>query len=502
MSRRKDISSFKKSILHHNLAAFWHTHQSVFKSLSPLIVSVSGGVDSLCLIHWLTHCLPESTVVQIRAITFDHGLRPESAAEAAAIHAQLLSWGVKSETISVPVRETVEATNEKEGSLSIETAGRLLRYQTLAQKALKYGAGVVLVAHQADDQAESILMHILRGSGLHGLVGMRPFSPWPVPQADGTIPNLQLVRPLLTTWRADIEAYAKLAGLDPIEDQSNFDLSFTRNRIRHAILPQLEGENPQIKRNLVQLGEITAADLEVLEQEHHLAWQEVIRFSTSDWVRGDVTRWRRLPLSCQRAVVRRAISRINPLATTISYEQVQQVVTLFTHGRSGQQTAGNTFFTAFLFYDDFLIGRGDPVEAFHVPQYHGKPQTLILSEGESSNSWTLDNKWLITTAPGSASPSQKTERWLQQGSKRLPCETELTLRTRQPGDYLQYKDSADEIHRKKLKSFFINYKIPQPLRQRWPLIASGSRIFWVVGVPHQTLLEQEVSTRRLYLRPK
>lgn len=500
MSRPKDSSPFEKSILHHNLAAFWHTHQSIFQSHLPLIVSVSGGVDSLCLIHWLAHCLPEPAVAQIRAITFDHGLRPESAVEAAAVRDQLTSWGVRSETASLPVRETVKTANGKEGSLSIETAGRLLRYQTLAQKAIEYGASAVLVAHHADDQAESILMHILRGSGLHGLVGMRPFSPWPVPQADGTIPDLQLVRPLLKTWRADIEAYADLAGLNPFEDQSNFDLSFTRNRIRHTVLPQLEGENPQIKRNLIQLGEITAADLEVLEQQHHLAWQDVIQVSSPEWIRGDVSRWRRLPLSSQRAVVRRAISQINPLSTTISYERVQQIAAFFQHGKSGQQTADNTFFTAFLFYDDFLIGRGDPVEAFHVPQYRGKPQTFKLSESDSNVSWPLDSDWRITTDPGSDNPSQNTERWLEEWSKRLPCERELTLRTRQPGDYLLFKDGADEIHRSKLKSFFINYKIPQPLRQRWPLIASGSRIFWVVGVPHKTLLKQDVSTRHLYLR--
>lgn len=476
------------------IRSFWDQVIAPRGAEQPLIIAVSGGVDSLSLLHALVDTVPHARP-QLTAVTFDHGLRPESRQEAVAVEAIIKKWGVRAYRERLPIKEARQSARDEielvdtaaesppaaKSPPSVETIARQLRYERLAALAAKFGSSAVLVGHHADDQVESILMHIIRGSGLHGLVGMRPVGEWPIPLPNSAAPPPVLMRPLLGCWRSEIVAYAREAGLQPIVDPSNRDESFRRNRFRHGVIPLLATINPQIKQTIVNLGEIAAADVARLDAVHDDAWQQVVQKQEAGWIQGDLTKWRGLPLSEQRAIARRALTAAGG---EISFKRIEQTVNLLKRGTTGQQSADNSRVATFIFYHHFFIGPASENvgRILDLPQLVGPPQPITF-QGQGGGEWPLANGWRLTTAP--SEPSGSGLNRLPQLHVTLPVpdqEGDVVLRGRQPGDFLYFRDDTAEIHKTTLKSFFINQKIPRPLRQKWPLIARGSEILWVVGL--------------------
>jgi tRNA(Ile)-lysidine synthase len=201
---------------------------------APLIVAVSGGPDSLALLHMLARqsLLPAEALLVAH---LDHALRPSSAAEAHFVAATAAEWGVAGRVERVDVRTLAET-----GRLTLEAAARQARYDFLARVVTEAGGRAIATGHTADDQAETVLMHILRGSGTAGLRGMLPASPVP------GHPHLTLLRPWLRASRAEIVAYCQEHRLRPITDESNTDPAYFRNRLRHELLPLLAAYNPHV----------------------------------------------------------------------------------------------------------------------------------------------------------------------------------------------------------------------------------------------------------------
>ena len=190
------------------------------------LIGVSGGRDSVALTHWLR-------AVGFRRLVIchlDHGLRPESAADAAHVKKFADELGFPIMTKRVDTSAT--AARRKE---SLETAARNLRYEFFAEVAEVTGCGRLFLAHHADDQAETFLLQLLRGAGPGGLAGMNALSKRRVGTTDLTIS-----RPLLGVWRDEIDAYVTDHGLAFVEDESNQETRHTRNRIRHVGIPALE----------------------------------------------------------------------------------------------------------------------------------------------------------------------------------------------------------------------------------------------------------------------
>ncbi len=205
------------------------------------LVALSGGIDSVVLLHLLRFAarLPASRVVVAH---FDHGWRVDSPADSRWVRGLAAAWGV-----AVTVGRT-------EKTLHSEEEARLARYRFLERTRVEVGADVVLTAHHADDQAETILFRLLRGTGVEGLTGI----------AETREPAL--VRPLLPFWREEIEGYAAAHAISYRDDQSNRDLSRARNTIRHRVLPQIEASfAPGARRALVRLGALAAQEHSVFE---------------------------------------------------------------------------------------------------------------------------------------------------------------------------------------------------------------------------------------------
>ena len=214
-----------------------------------LVVGVSGGTDSLALLHLLAG-LRKSLFFRLHVATLDHGLRGDAgAADARFVVEMAQAWN-----LPVTAGYTAVRALAKERGLGIEAAARIARYDFLASVAREVGAERVAVAHHAGDQVETALLHLLRGSGLSGLAGMAYSNSVP------GHPALTLIRPLLDVPRADLEAYCCEYNLQPRHDASNDDTAYTRNRLRREVIPYLRELSPQIERRLLQLAEIAAVE--------------------------------------------------------------------------------------------------------------------------------------------------------------------------------------------------------------------------------------------------
>jgi tRNA(Ile)-lysidine synthase len=210
------------------------TARGLFRPGDRVLVAVSGGPDSMALLHALWESRIRLGLV-LEVVGVDHGLRPEAARELDLVCA-------RAEALDLPfVRLAVDVARERRRGVSLQDAARRARLGSLAALAATRGARRVALGHQADDQAETVLFRILRGTGLPGLGGI-PYERDP------------FVRPLLDVWRAEILGYLRRRSIPFVDDPSNADLRFARARLRHRILPLLAGENPQVARALVALG--------------------------------------------------------------------------------------------------------------------------------------------------------------------------------------------------------------------------------------------------------
>ncbi len=231
-----------------------------------LLAAVSGGPDSVAMLSALV-ALRRPLGISLRAGYVDHGLRPAAARREAALVQKLCRmWAVPFHRVAVRLR--------RRGGQSLEEAARLARYEALAGLAHRKSCGAIAVGHTADDQAETVLMWILRGTGTAGLAGIPP-----VREVRSKLgPNVRVIRPLLACSRQEVLAYLKGQGIRPLLDRSNLSPRYLRNRVRSELLPLLEREyNPQVRRHLCRLAEILREDWGWIRAEAQRQFSRAVR---------------------------------------------------------------------------------------------------------------------------------------------------------------------------------------------------------------------------------
>ena len=233
----------------------------LFTSEQPVLVAVSGGADSVCLLHAL-HQLAPFWQLSLHVAHVDHALRPDSADDAVFVAAL-------AHNLQLPYYQTRLTTGiVDDDPRGQEAAARSARYGFLRQIANELGAPINLAtAHHQDDQAETLLLHLIQGSGLAGLSGIA----WVGELPDNQQPTVRLVRPLLGVSRAAVHEYLHAYGMTWREDSSNDDLAHMRNTLRHQVLPQLATINPNIHATLARTAELLAVEAEHAEQRDHAA---------------------------------------------------------------------------------------------------------------------------------------------------------------------------------------------------------------------------------------
>lgn len=288
-----------------------HTLKShnLFPENSRILVACSGGPDSMALLYLLqdiaTH---RHTTYKIGVAIVDHCIRPESKDEVLWLQHQVEELGLPfySATFDVP-------RLSKEDKKSEETIGRQVRYQWLNEIAQSEGYDYISVAHHKDDQAESILAHIIRGSGLNGLTGMS------VVQSEYAIP---VVRPLLDVTKENLLAYIGTKHISYCVDSTNEDVRYQRNRIRHRIIPELEAVNPAVVDAIVRLGSSVNEDVMVISDLTSRTFDKLVSIG-DDEVRISRRALRQEPLAIQRRLWQRLVSTIDSDLTLTSAHQEQ-----------------------------------------------------------------------------------------------------------------------------------------------------------------------------------
>ena len=525
-----------------------------------LVVGVSGGPDSLCLLHLLSRLAPEMGL-RLHVAHLNHGLRgAEADADADFVAEFAAGLGVPCTVGRAEVAELA-----REAGLSLEEAARQARYRFLADVAADAGADTIAVGHNADDQAETVLMHFLRGSGVAGLRGMLPKTQLGEFRLSGEagerrsggagelgsggadapsishspLPPLSLspflIRPLLATPRAAIEAYCAEHGLQPRFDRSNEDTTIYRNRLRHELLPILEGYNPRIREVLAHTAEVLAGDHEVLRAAVDEAWDRVRTREreiggAGEWESGrmspalplshspvarrdphdvcfDLPAWRALPLGLQRATIREAIHRLRASLRNINWEHVERAVWLAREGTTGQKATLAAGLELEISYRTLRIGLGGGEERANGRV--GERGSGRVGTGKLSHSPILPfSHFLPPVLPNRAAASRRTgrhrhRRLADRDFARSPRDaqpgdfgteadpwtahldadvvgSELTLRSRQPGD--RFQPQGLDGHSTKLNEFMINAKVPKDARAGWPLLCSAAGIAWVCGL--------------------
>lgn len=269
---------------------------------SRIVVAVSGGADSVALLHALVSLGTEWRLT-LHIAHLDHGLRPDSARDAAFVQ----GLGARLRIPTTIERRCVSAICATEG-WSLEDGARRIRYQVLLEVARRHSASRVALAHTADDQAETVLLRLVRGTGLTGLSAM--------PITRRLEDDVWIVRPLLEVWRRDVVAYLAGVGLAYREDPTNADERFVRNRIRHELLPLLERDyNPNIKQALTHLAETSLWDYTYLQEAAGRQWKRMVKETGNGRAPGreitiSIPALLREPKALQRQLVRRAIQRV------------------------------------------------------------------------------------------------------------------------------------------------------------------------------------------------
>lgn len=431
-----------------------------------ILVAVSGGADSTALFDALTRlCEQKQLNATVLVAHLNHQLRgEESDADERFVQDLAARAGVPVFTERVNISEHAAATKQ-----NVEATARRLRYDFLLRTAEHNGAGHVLTAHTQDDQAETILMRLLRGAGAEGLRGMQESRPL------GN--HVKLIRPLLSVTRAEVIDHCEQRSLRFRDDSSNLDTNFTRNRIRHELLPLLRDFNPGIDQTLSRTAELLAGD----DAQLCALAAEVFQ-STSNISNLDI-----IPLADVAPAIRRRVLRLWLKARRgdlrrIEMAHIEAIDRLAMSGQSGRRIElpeGDLILREFNNLK-FIQKNSSAKEALPASPLPASTQ-LKVDIPQKFGDFRFTLKRGITPQSLKFYNDEKQERFfaLLREDKELG---EMRLRTRFPGDAYIPVDTARAI---KLKTLMIRRKIPLAQRDTYPVLVAPDdvSIIWAPGLP-------------------
>jgi tRNA(Ile)-lysidine synthase len=404
--------------------AFAQEHH-MFPKGGKVLAAVSGGADSMCLLHVLWK-EGKRQGFSLAAATFDHQIRPTSAQEAEFVR----RWCQQREIPCYVGRGAVPAWAQ-EHNMGLEEAARSLRYEFLQTIAAEIGADKIATAHNADDNAETLLLHLVRGSGLKGLGGIPPLRD-------------NLIRPLLTTSRREIEHYLQQWDIPHVEDESNQDTAYSRNYIRHEVLPLLRAKNPNLLEGWSRSAESLRQDSDYLEREaENLSAKAVFSGGKLSFPAAELAQ---LHEALSNRVVQHMAQRLDS-SIVLSYANRKAALQLCQRDDPSAQAALTGGLTAGRVYDQFVLFQGELQHSFD-------PVVLAPGKQVQIGERFLSCQWAV--CPGGKF-NQPNEFYLRSGEV-------LLLRPRRTGDEI----TLPSRNRKTVKKLLIDSKIS---RQRRELIA-------------------------------
>ena len=429
----------------------WCERRQLFPKEALVLAACSGGPDSLALVQVL-QCLAGEQGFRLAVAHVDHCFRGEaSAADERFVAEFCRQRQLPYQAVAIDVPGYLQ-----EHGGSSQDVARRLRYQWLRETAAALGASYIALGHHADDQAETFLLHLLRGAGTEGLAAMA--------EQEGL-----LVRPFLQVRRQEIERYCSEQGLKPRLDASNLKDKYLRNRIRHHLLPDLKDYNPEIVPALTRAADIIREEHDFVRQEA-LKAQERCVFWLENSCQVELLAYASYHPAVQRELWRQVLEKKRGSLTGICFVHVENLLKLASEGRTGAVQVLPGGWQVRKDYDCLVLeplaaaAQGPSREAGWQREVD-VPSVTVLPDGSR-----LETSWLaFAKAADSAVLALPWE------AVALP----LVVRFRQPGDVFQ---PAGMGGRKKLKDYLIDAKVPQSQRDQLPLLCDAQGILWVAGL--------------------
>ncbi|MBA7661992.1 tRNA(Ile)-lysidine synthase [subsurface metagenome] len=423
-----------------------------------LLVAVSGGPDSVCLLYILVK-LREELGIRLHVAHLNHQLRGADS-EADAHYVSDLAHRLD---IPATIEQRDVKAYQAQQRISLEEAAREVRYTFLAQVAKSIGVNRVAVGHTANDHIETILMHLIRGTGTKGLRGLQPSSLW---QSSGN--SLTIIRPLLPISRQETADYCYSHQFAPRIDASNLSLSPLRNRIRHQLMPLLESYNPRVAEALLRTARIAGDDLAFLDKETDRLWNKIVQ-KQRNTITLDKQKFLELPSALKRYLLRRVIEDLLGNLKDIESRHIEEIMDALTKPAGKRLSLpGGLIFS--IEYNRYLIG-SEPAALSPFPIL-GAEFPLKLPGQTVLPGWRVE-----ATIISQEQTTEKDEDFTAYFDRDKTGD-KLLVRPRQPGDRFQPLGMNQP---KKLGEFMIDAKIPSAWRQRIPLVCAPQHILWVVG---------------------
>ena len=424
----------------------------LFRPRDTVLVGVSGGIDSVVLLHAL-----KELGIRVAAAHVDHGLRgEESRGDALFVRELAETWQIPFYTKEFDVHDYAE-----ERKLSTQVAAREVRYGYLTELAQSIGARKIATAHHADDQAETVLMRIVRGTSIRGVAGI------PLRREER---GIEVVRPLLEVWRSEIEAYANERNIPHREDSSNASIKYLRNKIRLQLLPHLQSEyNAGVKEALVQIAEHAREDEEYLGLLAEDAFSTHVKRENQHRMRIDRKRMSMLPLSLQRRLITLILYYLR--GNNVQWEQVHinSIRSLAASPSPSGEVRLPDGLLAWREYDDLLIGDDSRANEAPQPFVLAHPGTFALD----AYGIRLEME-LVEGVP--RRPKDRWEAHFDADELSGSC---IYIRIWARGDSLRPHGFSGT---KLISDVLGEAKIPKHRRRNWPLLCIDDAIAWVVGV--------------------
>ena len=423
---------------------------------NKLIVGVSGGADSMCLLHVL-NSLEKPLGIKLEAVHVNHMLRGKESDR----DQKLIEKACSELKIPVHVFKQDVGVYSKTKRISLEEAGREVRYYYL-EKALENSRGhYIAVAHNMNDQAETILMNIFRGTGPEGLRGME--------SGRGNI-----IRPLLEINRNEIEQYCIDNSVEYVIDSSNLKLDFTRNRIRLALMPQITeitGIDPV--RNISRMAKLVKEDSAFMHKAVLDAYEKVLIKESNGVIDIDIMKFKDLHPAIKKRIVRLAYSKIRGNLKNFENRHTENVLDLAKALKTGKRINLPCNVSALISYNVLRFTDGDEKRKTHICRKLSIPGTTFIEE--------LNVK-ISASVIKYEDAKRECLKTSQQSSTQLfdyeKLEGGINIRNRNNGDVFKPYGSNGT---KKLKKMLIDDKIPREERDKLVLAAAGNEIIWIMG---------------------
>jgi len=453
----------------------------MFSRGDSVLVAVSGGPDSVALVHVL-HTLAVEYAFRLAIAHLNHCLRgPESDRDAEFVR-------VIARQLGVPIyaeRKEVLAFQRSCG-LSLEEAGRRIRYEFFDAVSTKYGFNKIALGHHGDDNAELVLINLLRGSGPLGLSGIAP------------VRAGKIVRPLIQLRRLEIINYLTEKKLAYVTDSSNTDPAFIRNKIRHHLIPELQtAYNPRIIETLNRIGEIIGAEDQWLDETSETVFKQFISFRANQKISLTLPDFNQLPKAVKRRVIRKAIRCVKKDLRRITFLHVEAILHLIENGRV----------TGRLNLPDGVLVERNTVELTIVKRNKAgkRKNDRILQTDSTDYQYAMPIAGTVVIKEADVSitlceiDADDLPDFKEIGAHIAFFDLDrllfpLLVRNLRPGDRFS---PLGVNGTQKVKKFFINHKIPGAQRRKCPLLLSGGNIIWIVGHRIDNAVKVSPQTRRV-----